>query len=63
MYNHTAEGSSTLSENTLKRPLSNGELKQILSSITRVVSLHQLPVDGQVETSQTPQEDVGSGSR
>lgn len=36
-------------QNSMHRPLSAEELKQLLSSITRVVSLHQLPVNEQKE--------------
>ncbi|CAL8110833.1 unnamed protein product [Orchesella dallaii] len=38
--------SNTTTTDAVHRPLSADELKQLLSSITRVVSLHQLPVSG-----------------
>lgn len=50
---HWGSGTS-ITHNSIHRPLSAEELKQLLSSITRVVSLHQLPGNDQKEGSISP---------
>lgn len=47
-----AAAKSLLDEHAMSRPLSGDELKQLLSSITRVVSLHQL--DGTGSSARSP---------